>query len=593
MNAGLNLRLRHLAVRRALAGLAALGLAIAAVASAPPASAAGVAPGAPGANATWNESSLQAFADSVGSSSKVWYTLGNGELENVFFPQTDTPDTFGLQYIVTDGSSFTASETTGTSHSISLVDSTSLVWQQVNTATNGDFTITKTYVADPSRSVVLVQTTFDNLSSHPLSLYADYLPQLNNDGMGNTGGTDSASGDLVASNGSVSSALAASAAFAQTTSGYVGSSSDGSAQLAGSHSLTATYTSASSGGHVVQVAQIPVAASGSTTFTLALAFDSSASAAVSDAAASLASGFSSLESSFESGWHSWLAGLNAPPASVTSSSQLQQQYYVSLMEVKADEDKTFTGGFVAAPTDPWGTSVSANNGGDHGYHVVWTRDEYEMASALLAAGDSADANAALQYIFTYEEESNGAVKQNTFLNGTAVFGSLQMDEVADPIILAWQLGATNSTDWGHIEALANYLVANGPSTPEERWEESGGYSPATMAAEIAGLICAASIAQANGAASQAATYQSTALSWASEVDGMTFTTTGPYGNGDYFLRITPDGNPNSGASIGIANGGGNHDDRTVVDQSFLELVRLGIKAATATDITNTISAVDS
>jgi glucoamylase len=587
--ASIGLMLRGLALAAAVAILAGA----ATVGASAPALAAGSAPGAPGANATWNESDVQGFADSLGSASKVWYTLGDGELENVFYPQADTPDTFGLQYIVTDGSTFTSTETADTSHAISLSDSTSLVWQQVNTATNGAFKITKTYIADPSRSVVLIQTTFDNLGSAPLRLYADYLPQLSNDGMANTGGTDSASGDLVASNGPVSSALAASAGFSQTTSGYVGSTSDGSAQLASSHSLTAAYSSASSGGHVVQVAQIPVAATGSTTFTLALAFGSSQSAAISDAAASLSAGFSSLETSFESGWHSWLAALNAPPASVSGSGQLKQQYYVSLMEVKADEDKTYTGGFVAAPNDPWGTSVSANSGGDHGYHVVWTRDEYEMASALLAAGDAADANAALQYIFSYQEESNGAVKQNSFLNGTTVFGSLQMDEVADPIILAWQLGATTSADWGHVQALANYLVANGPSTPQERWEENGGYSPATMAAEIAGLICAASIAKANGAASQAATYQSTALSWASEVDSLTYTTTGPYGNGSYLLRITPDGNPNSGASIGIANGGGSHDDRTVVDPSFLELVRLGIKPATSTDITNTISVVDS
>ena len=343
----------------------------------------------------------------------------------------------------------------------------------------------------------------------------------------------------------------------------------------------------------MQVAQIPVAASGTTTFTLALGFDSSQSAAVAGAAASLAAGFGPLETSFESGWHSWVSGLNAPPASVTGSAQLQEQYYVSLMEVKADEDKTYTGGFIAAPTDPWGTSVSANSGGGHGYHVVWTRDEYEMASALLAAGDTTDANAALQYIFSYEEESSGAVKQNSFLNGTAVFGSLQMDEVADPIILAWQLGATNAADWGHVESLANYLVSNGPATPQERWEENGGYSPATMAAEIAGLICAASIAETNGAASQAATYQLTALTWAAEVDSTTYTTSGSYGNGDYFLRITPDGSPNSGTSISIANGGGSHDDRTVVDPSFLELVRLGIKAAGATDITSTLSVVDS
>jgi glucoamylase len=583
-------RLRWTSLGMAAVTALALG---AALAQAPPAFAAGSAPGAPGANATWNESNLQAFADSLGSSSKVWYSLGNGELENVFYPETDTPSTFGLQYIVTDGSSFTDTETANTTHTIALVDPTSLVWKQVNTATNGDFTITKTYIADPSRSVVLIQTTFDNLSSHALSLYADYLPQLNNDGMGNTGGTDATSGDLVSSNGSVSSALAASTGFTQTTTGYVGSTSDGSAQLASSHALTATYTSASTAGHIVQVAQIPVAASGSTTFTLALAFDASQSAAISDASASLTAGFSSLETSFESGWHTWISGLNAPPASVTGSSQLKQQYYVSLMEIKADEDKTYTGAFIAAPTDPWGSSTSANSAGDHGYHVVWTRDEYEMASALLAAGDSADANAALQYIFQYEEESSGAVKQNSFLNGTAVFGSLQMDEVADPIILAYQLGATNSTDWASVQNLANYLVSNGPYTPEERWEENGGYSPATMAAEIAGLVCASVIATDNGNSADASTYLSTADAFEQDLDADTYTTSGPYGSGDYYLRITSDAEPNNGTSISIANGGGSHDDRTVVDPSYLELVRLGVTAPTTTEIANTIPVVDS
>ncbi len=575
---------------------AALAL-VAGLVTAPAASAQGSAPGAPGANATWNEPSVTGFADSLGSSSKVWYTIGNGELENAFYPETDTPDTFGLQYVVTNGSSFTETETTGTTHAVSLINQSSLVWQQVNTADNGDFTITKTYIADPSRSVILVQTTFDNTSSSALKLYVDYHPQLDNDGMGNTGDTDSASGNLVAENGSVASALTASTGFTQSDNGYVGTSSDGETMLTSSYGLTSTYSQASTAGHIDQVAEIPVASSGSTTFTLALAFDTTEAAAISDASASLSAGFSSLESSFESGWQSWLNGLNAAPASVTGSAGLKEQYYVSLMELKADEDKTYTGAFIAAPTVPWGASVSADTGtgtsGAHGYHAVWTRDEYEMATTLLAAGDKTDALAALNYIFSYEVESSGAVKQNTWLNGTAVFGSVQMDEVADPIILAYQLGATGSSDWSYVEELANYLVANGPYTLEERWEEIGGYSPATMAAEIAGLICAASIAEANNDPSAAETYQATAQAWASEVDDLTYTTTGPYGSGDYLLRITPDGQPNAGTSITIANGGGSHDDRTVVDPSFLELVRLGVKSPSAADITNTISAVDS
>ena len=200
------------------------------------------APGAPGAAANWNEPSVDGFADSPGASSKVWYTLGNGELENAFYPETDTPDTFGLQYAVTNGSSFTNLETAGTAHSISLADPTSLTWQQVNTATNGDFKITKTYIADPSRSVILVQTTFDNLSSSPLDLYVDYHPYLNNDGMGNTGGTDPASGDLEAVNGSVASALTSSLGFSATSTGYAGTSSDGETMLTSGYSLPTTYS---------------------------------------------------------------------------------------------------------------------------------------------------------------------------------------------------------------------------------------------------------------------------------------------------------------------------------------------------------------
>ncbi len=108
--------------------------------------------------------------------SKVWYTLADGELQNVYYPETDAPDTFGLQYFVTDGSSFTDTETANTSHAISLADPTSLAWNQTNTATSGKYTITKTYIADPSRSVILVQTTFTNLTRTPLHLYADYQP---------------------------------------------------------------------------------------------------------------------------------------------------------------------------------------------------------------------------------------------------------------------------------------------------------------------------------------------------------------------------------------------------------------------------------
>jgi glucoamylase len=558
----------------------------------------GSASGGPGSTPYWNDTGgqTQGFATALSSTSKVWWLLADGQLQNAIYPETDSPDTYGLQYFVTDGSSFTDSETANTTHAVSLADPTSLTFTQTNTATNGDFTITKTYVADPARSVILVQTTFKNTASVPLHLYVDYQPYLANDGNSNSGGTDP-SGDLVADNTSgspvstVASALAASTGFSEASTGYVGTSSSGVSQLSASHGMPTYYTGTSSSGHIDQTAEIPVASSGSTTFTLALAFDTNESAAVSDASASLAQGFSSVEASYEAGWHNWIKTLNEPPASVLGNASLLQQYYVALMEVKADEDKTYTGAFVASPAIPWGASVQAS-AGQHGYHAVWTRDEYEMASTLLAAGDSADASAALTYIYNYED-NGGQVKQNTWLNGNNVFGSNQEDEEADPIILDWQLGRTGSSDFANVKALANYITSHGPYTNEERWEETGGYSPSTIATEIAGLVCAATLATDNGDSSDASSWLSTARSWASSVAGWTYTTTGPYGNGSYFLRITPDQNPNSGASIGLANGGGSHDDRTVVDQGFLELVRLGIMAASNSDITNSLSVTDS
>ncbi|ACU75984.1 Glucodextranase N [Catenulispora acidiphila DSM 44928] len=580
-------------LRSSLSAFAGLSLATVGVwASSSPVARAGTASGGPGTASFWNETSgVQGFATALSPSSKVWYTLGNGGLENVFYPQTDNPDTYGLQYYVTDGSSFTDGEATNTKHAIALADPASLTFTQTNTAASGKYAITKTYVADPARSVILVKTTFTNNGSTPLYLYADYLPQLNNQGMGNIGSTD-AGGDLVASNGPMASALAASTPFSSASTGYVGTASSGTAQLATGHTLGTVYSGVSSSGHIDQTAQIPVAASGSTTFTLALGFDTTSAAAVSDVSASLSSGFAAVQSSFQAGWHTWMSGLTTAPASVANNAGLLTQYETSLMEVKADEDKNYVGAFVAAPVTPWGSTVSADGGGGHGYHLVWTRDEYQMASALLAAGDKQDASDALTYLENYEETSSGQVKQNTWLNGNAMWGGNQQDEEADPIILAYQLGRTGSADFAKIKLLASFIAANGPTTGQERWEENGGYSPATIASEIAGLVCASNIATANGDSADAAAWLAKAQSWAGSVAGWTYTTSGPYGSGSYFLRLTPDGQPNSGASIGLANGGGNHDDRTVVDQSFLDLVRLGVMPATASQVTNSLAVDD-
>ena len=139
---------------------------------------------------------------------------------------------------------------------------------------------------------------------------------------------------------------------------------------------------------------------------------------------------------------------------------------------------------------------------------------------------------------------------------------------------------------------ADFLVANGPRTDQERWENVAGYSPNTIAAEIAGLVTAADIAQANGDTARAETYLATADAWRAGLAGWTVTTNGPLSPDPYYLRITDDGNANAGTEIQIADGGPLIDQRQVLDPSFLDLVRLGVIAADDPVVINTLALVD-
>jgi glucoamylase len=180
------------------------------------------------------------------------------------------------------------------------------------------------------------------------------------------------------------------------------------------------------------------------------------------------------------------------------------------------------------------------------------------------------------------------------LDGTPYWNGIQMDEQAFPLALAWRLGVTDKATYlQHIKPAAEYLLAHGPSTGQERWEENGGYSPSTIAAEIAGLTCAAAIARTNGDSASAAQFQTAADEYQRKVESWTFTTTGPLGNGHYYLRITGEGNPNTGDLLTLGNAGGVWDQREVVDAGFLELVRLGAKSPRDPAIVASLAVVDS
>lgn len=544
----------------------------------------GQAPGAPGAASDWVTGDKDGFGTARGTASKVWYTLHNGELSEIYYPRIDTPSTRDTQLVITDGRTFTDRESTDTVHRVRLLDRKSLSYQQIDRAKSGKYVITKTYVTDPRRSTVLVRIGFRSLTGRPYRVFVLHDPALTMTGDDDTGTT--LDGALVAGDGTTSDAVVASTGFRRTSSGYQGTS-DGWTDLASDHHMDWTYTAGNPGNVVQTGATRLTGLRGHHRLTLAIGFAKGRAAAVATARASLASGFAPTADAYAAGWHRYLATLKPVPR---SARRWATEYHVSQLVLAASEDKTYRGGFVAAPGRPWAWANVLQSSAV--YHAVWSRDLYEIATALIAMGDRAAANRALNYLFTVQQRPDGSYPQNSRLSGEPVFGGLQMDEVSFPTVLAGQLRRTGRFAWRHVRKAEDFVVANGPSTPGERWENAAGYSPATIAAEIAGLVVGARIARRNGADAAARRYLRVADSWRSRLGRWTVTTNGPYSHGPYFLRITSDGNANAATKIQLSDGGPLIDQRRVVDPSFLELVRLGVLRPGDRRIRNSLPVID-
>jgi glucoamylase len=543
----------------------------------------GAAPGAPGTASTWALGDKDGFGTARGTSSKVWYTLRDGKLTDVYYPRIDTPSIRDSQFVVV-GKGFTDREDTDARHTVRLVDSRSLTYRITTTAKSGKWRLVKTFVTDPARSTVLQQVRFTSLTGKRYKLFLLHDPALTmtgNDDRGRTGSRHS----LLSWDGSTSSAVVTKPAMTKTSSGYLGVS-DGWTDLRSDHHMNWTYD-ATQPGNVVQTGRIPVNGVRTHAFTVAIGFGKSMTAAVSTARRSLRRGFPSARTAYDAGWHRYLAKMRKVPASAKA---WRTEWNVSAMVLAASEDKTVRGGFVAAPGRPWAWANQLQNIAV--YHAVWSRDLYQIATGLLAVGDKAAANRALSFLWNVQQKPDGSFPQNSRLDGTEVFDNLQLDEVAFPIVLAHELGRTGAGDWSHVKQAADFIVANGPSTPQERWENAGGYSPATIAAEIAGLVTAADIAKKNGDAASASTYLAKADEWQHAVQGWTATTNGGYDPKPYYLRVTKNGDPDTGTLMQVSDGGPNIDQRLVVDPSFLDLVRLGVKPAKDPVIRTSIAVVD-
>jgi len=494
---------------------------------------------AQGSDAHWATAAKNGFGTSNTIASKVWFTLADGVMTEVFYPTLDMPNVQTLHFLIASDA-WIDDEIENTSHRLELPNPRSLTFRQINTAKNGAYTITKTYITDPRHNTILIDVNFDTRTDADLHVFYD--PSLNNSGL-----HDSASRNrdaLLVKDKNIASALISSCGFSNAE-------------------IDMPRKQSRATGNVVYIAQL-----NRNNCTLALGFGESTAKATAAARASLARGFAVVKREYEAGWEEYVATL-------PRIAKHQQQFNMAAMVLKGLEDKTYRGAVIASPSSPWGGGPNANEPITTGYHAVWSRDLYHVATAFDAMGDRVTANRLLDYLFDVQQKLDGSFPQNSFVDGRPIGNGVQMDQVALPLLLAYQLGRNNRSTWvSHVKLAADFIVRNGPRTDQDRWEEKSGYSPSSLAAQIAGLVCAAEIAKANRDDVSAKRYLDTADNWVQNIEKWTVTKSDGTG---YYLRITANNDPNDGAKMEINSSSLVVDERKILDAGFLEFVRLGIK----------------
>jgi len=567
----------------------------------------GEAFGAPGLIPRWTSSVKDAVGTAYSASSRVWFTCSHGILNEVYHPTIDAAQVRDMGFLVSDGETFIHEEKRDLLTSFEYIHPEALGIRYVNRDPDGRYALIKEIICDPHHSVILQRV---RLEGHDeliprLRIYALLAPHLDGGGAGNSGRAIDIAGHkmLLAFKNEWSIAMGASCGFSRVSCGFVGAS-DGWQDLRSKYTMDWEFGSATNG-NIALFGELNLGAAGTDgarEFTLAIGLGEGNHTALQKTVSALAMPYEQNRDRFIEQWHraanpEWLT------AKSCDGGKLMRASHNVLL---AHEDKTFSGAFVASASIPWGQAHGDDDLG--GYHLVWTRDMVQTATALLACGRAETARRALVYLGC-TQKPDGGFAQNFWVNGRPYWSGVQLDEVAFPIILAWRLWKANAVGevniFPFVERAAAFLVQHAPITHQERWEENAGYSPSTLAAVISSLICAAEFARAHDSTEMAVFLEQFADWIESHLENWTVTNNGvllPEVKRHY-MRIRP---PEKGEAYACESCGDESihinnrppgertefEAREIIDAGFLELVRYGVRSADDPLIIESLKVVD-
>jgi glucoamylase len=559
--------------------------------------------GAPGIIPRWTRSDKQAVGTAYSASSRMWFTLSAGIVNEVYYPTIDRPQIRDLQFLVTDGKTFFQDERRHMTSEVEPLSQTALGFRVTNTSQDHGYRIVKEIITDPHYACLLMHTRLegDERVLAGLRLFALLAPHLHGGGAGNSGHFAEVAGHsiLVAHKETSWLALGASVPFMRRSCGYVGAS-DGWTDLAGNYEMDWEFDSAQDG-NIALTAEIDPARKRE--FMLAVALGDSAHDAETTLLQSLGVPFADHRARF---LEQWVRACRHVKALSDASEDEGRLYRCSHSLLLAHEDKSFPGAMIASLSIPWGESKGDEDLG--GYHLVWPRDMVHSSTGLLATGSLSTPYRSLIYL-ACSQAQHGGFHQNFWIDGEPYWTGMQLDQISFAILLAWRIkqvgDLANFDPYPMVLRAAAFLVQHGPATAQERWEENSGYSPSTLAANIAALACAASMADERGDAPTARYLWEYADFLESHVERWTVTTAGSLvpGIARHYIRILPTNfadaeapeDPNS-ATIAIKNrppgARWEFPAKDIVDAGFLELVRYGIRKPGDPLIEDSLAVVD-
>jgi glucoamylase len=549
------------------------------------------APGAPGISPTWCSSAKEMVGCSLGSS-RIWFTIGGGIVNEVYSPRVDLPQIRDLGFIVADGRDFWVEVKRLRRHTVTLAaDGTPAV---TIVHAHERFELSLRIVPCQHRDVLLLQVELR--ASEPLSLYALLAPHLGGSGRDNLAEAAWSRGRrmLWAQQGPFALALAAvdehqRDAWRRASAGHVGYS-DGWQDFAHNGAMTWEYASAGPG-NVALMGELPARA------VLALGFAGSPLAAATLAVSALLEPFERTWSRQLRDWDAWHARCRKGTPYSPLPPPLQRELSISAMVLRTHQDKTYRGATVASLSIPWGNTRDEVGG----YHLVWPRDLVECAGALLALGAEAEARNTLRYLIA-SQQPDGHWTQNQWLGGNSYWNGVQLDEAAFPVLLATTLAERDALDGTEISDMIrralSFVVCMGPSTEQDRWEEDTGLNPFTLSVCIAALVCGAPHLEppARELAYAIADYWNARLEdWTTARDSEFAQA---HGVERYYVRVAPTAIITDDSAIEqvlpIRNW---RDDpnmraRQQVGVDFLQLVRFGLRRADDPVVVSTVKLAD-